>query len=117
MQKLTIQNGEGIQKMKIAALWTKLNQILNTYSVDIQKARNGKTNNPKWGGGQKKSIYVQLFLSKLLKLRVIQKYRQTFYIQLFMLSFLERKELNLNISVCLFKINTIPYKKQFHIVY
>ena len=36
------------------------------------------------------SIYIKLFISNLLKLRVIQRYRQKFYQQLFMLSFHER---------------------------
>ena len=39
--------------MKILALSIKLNQILYTYPVDPQKARNAKTNHPKWGEGQK----------------------------------------------------------------
>ena len=40
--------------MKILALWAKLNQILYTYSLGLQKARNAKTNQPKWGRGVKK---------------------------------------------------------------
>ena len=39
--------------MKILARWTKLNQILYTYSVGAKMARNAKTNHPNWGGGQK----------------------------------------------------------------
>ena len=38
------------------AHWTKLNQILYTYSVGPLKARNAKTNHPKWGGGSKIKI-------------------------------------------------------------
>ena len=37
-------------KMKILDLSTKLMQILYTYSVNPQKARNTKTNHPKWEG-------------------------------------------------------------------
>ena len=45
--------GKGSKK-KILARWTKLNQILYTYSVVPQKARNAKTNDRKWGGGGQK---------------------------------------------------------------
>ena len=45
-----IRQKRGGSKMKILALWTKLNQISYTNSVGPQKARNAKTNHPKWGG-------------------------------------------------------------------
>ena len=48
--------GGRCQKMKIHALWTRLNQILYTYSVDPQKARNTKTNHLKSVGGSKMKI-------------------------------------------------------------
>ena len=51
--KITTQNEGGGSKIKILALSAKLNQILYTYSVDPQKARNAKTNHQKWGGGIK----------------------------------------------------------------
>ena len=68
-----------------------------------------KTSTP-WGpeAGVTASIYIKLFISKLLKLRVIQK----FYKHLFLLSFHERNQLNLNIGIYLFKINTISYIKK-----
>ena len=47
------KGGAGGSKMKVLARWTKLNQILYTYSVGPLKARNGITNHPKWGEGQK----------------------------------------------------------------
>ena len=47
------KDGGGGSKIKILALWTKLNQILYTYFVDPQMARNAKNNHPKWGGGKK----------------------------------------------------------------
>ena len=46
----------GGSQIKILARWTKLNQILYTYSVGPPKARNAKTNHPKWGGGSKMKI-------------------------------------------------------------
>ena len=42
-----LRNGGGGAKMKILARWTKLNQILYTYSVGPQKPRNAKANHPK----------------------------------------------------------------------
>ena len=45
----------GGSKMKILVRWTKLNQILYTYTVGPQKARNAKTNHPKWGVQNKNS--------------------------------------------------------------
>ena len=47
--------------MKILALWAKLNQILYTYSVDTLKARDAKTNHPKWGRGSKMKILATKF--------------------------------------------------------
>ena len=53
--------------MKILAPLTKLNQILYTYSVGPQKARNAKTNHPKWGWGSKmKILALWIKLSQIL---------------------------------------------------
>ena len=74
--------------MKILALWTKLNQILYTYSMSTLKARNVKTNHPTWKGGAKNEnfscpldqtqlkFYIALFM-QLTKRREIPT--QTFY--------------------------------------
>ena len=49
-----IRQKRGGSKMKILALSTQFNQIFYKYSVGPQKARNAKTNQPKWGGGRSK---------------------------------------------------------------
>ena len=54
MQKQTAQNG-GRSKNENLGPWTKLNQILYTYSVGTQKIQNAKTNYPKWLRGEPKN--------------------------------------------------------------
>ena len=70
--------------MEILALSTKLNQISYTYSVDPQKARNAKTNHPKWGGGSKMKILV------CTKLNLFFAFQAPEYVYKIWLSLVER---------------------------
>ena len=63
----------GGSKIKILARWTKLNQILYTYSVGPQKTRDTKSNHPKWGGGSKIKILALWTMGLLHSLQTAEK--------------------------------------------